>query len=289
MKFDIPFTYEDYENYISNKISISNLAEKYGCTYLQVDYRFRNYMKQNGFINRRTKAQNNRDDHYFDSIDTPNKAYILGFYLADGCISSNRLSFGQVNEDADILIGIKNEIYPESNIRNMKEILSKKTGYISKPSKTWSIYSIPLCSTLKKYFGERKTYNEHTIKNIIPKNLMFDFIRGYFDGDGCISYSHIKRTMKLKNGEEKEYCHINNQWFIISHTKNILDEICEYMNGENIKTNVFQEKRGGNYLISTSSYLEIKKLYDKLYYDGCICIKRKKTKFEDLIKEKGGK
>ena len=83
------------------------------------------------------------------------------------------------------------------------------------------------------------------------------------------------------------YHNINKQWFIISYTKNILDEICEYMNSNGINTYVIQEKRGGNYLINTSSYPEIKKIYNALYYNGCLCLERKKNKFEELINEMG--
>ena len=47
---------------------------------------------------------------------------------------------------------------------------------------------------------------------------MWHFIRGYFDGDGCISASN---TTKKVNG--KEYYHTNIGFTIISKDKNILE------------------------------------------------------------------
>lgn len=278
---------KDYESYINNEITLNDISKKYGCTYSNITYQLKLFCEKNNLPNKRQIIKQNRIDNYFDKIDTRNKAYILGFFLADGCISNNRLSFSQIDIDSSILYKIRNEIVPNSNhhICEVKSYKNKKTGYISKSGKLLSIHSIHICKTLIKYFGLRKTYSNLSIKNIIPENLMWDFIRGYFDGDGCISFSHINRKLKLKDGTEKIYHNINKQWFIISHTQNLLNEICEFMKKYDINTYVIQEKRGFNYLINTSSYKEIKKIYNNLYYVDCICLERKKNKFEDLIKE----
>lgn len=36
------------------------------------------------------------NEHYFDNIDSDEKAYILGLFYADGCITNNYLIFGQI-------------------------------------------------------------------------------------------------------------------------------------------------------------------------------------------------
>lgn len=34
-------------------------------------------------------------------------------------------------------------------------------------------------------------------ENLVPKNLIKHFIRGYFDGDGCISYSFLNKEKDI--------------------------------------------------------------------------------------------
>lgn len=64
---------------------------------------------------------------YFKVIDSEEKAYILGYIVADGCIEESnrknrpsklvRLRFGCISEDDEILRLIQREIAPDNKLR----------------------------------------------------------------------------------------------------------------------------------------------------------------------------
>lgn len=133
------------------------------------------------------------NDTYFDKIDSEEKAYILGFLVADGCVkeeirknkSSWRIAFCNSIDDAEIINLIHDRICPEANIviPKIKHNRRKKKQYILQ----WT--SEHMCKTLSKYnIMPRKTYDK-SFK--LPENLLTDelwrhFIRGFFDGDGHV-------------------------------------------------------------------------------------------------------
>lgn len=118
------------------------------------------------------------NENYFDVIDSEEKAYWLGFIYADG---HNGSTFELSLKEADLghLIKFANAIG-----------LNSKPSYRPK-QKAYRI------TFRRKHFQERltelgvtknKTY-ECLFPTFLPSNLMNHFIRGYFDGDGSISYN----------------------------------------------------------------------------------------------------
>lgn len=72
----------------------------------------RKYLKEQNIPMRSISERNmryKRNKHYFDKIDTPNKAYILGLLFADGCnhIKHNAITLTLQAEDIDVLEKIK--------------------------------------------------------------------------------------------------------------------------------------------------------------------------------------
>ena len=71
-------------------------------------------------VNRRL-VNNNLDVHYFDNIDTEEKAYFLGFIFADGSISNDEF-FLDINEkDIEMLLRIREEIHSNCKITTRKK------------------------------------------------------------------------------------------------------------------------------------------------------------------------
>ena len=136
------------------------------------------------------RYRNSVDETYFDIIDTPNKAYILGLLWADGSVDSRRLRLSLQEADKHILDEIKQELKYTGELRLIsKEKILKwvQTDYDYKNQYSLEITCSPiLCQRLLDLgFGIKHTRVEN-LPNI--DDLFFwDFLRGFFDGDGCIS------------------------------------------------------------------------------------------------------
>lgn len=266
------FDKKDYEKYLSGEFTRNEMCLKYGCT----DYVLQLFFKQNNLLSKRTLLYNNIKEDFFTKIDSPIKAYILGFYIADGYVHKDLICFSISDKDIEILEYIKNNISPCSNIIHIKEYINK-SGIKSNPLVNISIPSKRIVNDLVSYgFGYDKTNLIKSIQNVIPKKYMWDFIRGYFDGDGCVSASKVSHIIKGKT-----YFNWNVNWTIISKDKNILEEILNFIQSEGINVIIYSEKRG-NWLMGTHSIKNLPKIYNKLY-NGEFCLKRKQNKFKEII------
>jgi hypothetical protein len=115
----------------------------------------------------------------FSKIDSEEKAYILGMWSADGCINHRAINLWLQESDEDILIKIRNLASPDSPI-------SYKRGYKNtKAQKGLCIYNTELLRSLSSYNiipKKSKVVNPP----VLPPELTRHFIRGLFDGDGCV-------------------------------------------------------------------------------------------------------
>jgi len=129
---------------------------------------------------------------------TKNMAYVLGFFAADGYITVNKRGgqFWCVQiTDGELLESIKEVIEAEHKI-------SVRLPNKNKPNESimyrLQVGSIEMCDDLRRLgFSERKT-KSLVIPNI-PKKYFPDFVRGYFDGDGCIWMGGIHKKRKTKH------------------------------------------------------------------------------------------
>ncbi len=125
------------------------------------------------------------NEHYFNIIDCDDKAYFLGYLMADGCVctSINRLDFGIHKKDISILHEFKIKLNSQNLVREYT-----KVAVINHTSKT-------LISDLAKHGCTNKKSLTLQFPTTIPDNYIWSFIRGYFDGDGCVT-SHMPNTNK---------------------------------------------------------------------------------------------
>lgn len=128
-----------------------------------------------------------KNETYFDSIDSEEKAYWLGFIVADGNLNRNETVM-QIN------LSSKDSLHLEKlgNIlgQPVKQTSWQKNGknlggcYLAFSSKRcWrSLYDMGL-----------RPAKTHEDQSVVWFNLKADlkrhFIRGLFDGDGCVSFS----------------------------------------------------------------------------------------------------
>lgn len=138
-----------------------------------------------------SKYKYNKD--YFNKIDTAEKAYWLGFLYADGCINelvkngktqSMNLELTLADIDKEHIVKFAQAI--ETNVPIKQKIITHKgKQYISNRI---IISSTKMCKDLCDLkCVPNKTYNVRLPDaTIIPNHFMRDFLRGFFDGDGCI-------------------------------------------------------------------------------------------------------
>lgn len=274
------FTEKDYNDYINGDISYSALCEKFECT----DYLMATFFKSKNLLKRRSVRKNNMREDIFDKINSKESAYIFGLYMADGCITAdNKFAIGLSENDVEILTTVRDYISPITTVIHKEKYINKKTGITTNPMCLICFKSDHIAEVLNNYgCGYNKTYLEKSIINIIPEEFMWDFIRGYFDGDGCVSKSDVTHKHTLKSGEITEYKSTNVIFKITSRTRLILDELCNFLNNQGLNFSVYPDRNAFTLASHTKSNFPI--IYNHLYSDNSrFFMKRKKIKFKEII------
>lgn len=265
-------TYEEIESifndHLENKLTIAELSRKYGFdpTYQFKKFGF-NYV--NWKVKDIKKARSLRHAYSiindFKKIDTPEKAYILGLWFADGTVSSTQASIKLCKNDSSLLEKIQNYLCPDNTLKKEKN------------SMKLLISSMEFCEQLIKLGCiPNKTYAELHIPKI-PKFLYSHFIRGYFDGDGTIFM-------------DRKWVKTN----ICSICEPFLQEIQNILTENHIESRINVEIREGKtykvpqgfskncknmYRLFVSKTNSIKLFKEFLYKDATLFLQRKFEKF----------
>jgi hypothetical protein len=134
------------------------------------------------------------NENYFEKIDTEDKAYFLGFIFADGCVTFDtskyryQITIKIHSKDKHILNSLirfidgemliwENDLETCQITLSGKKIVSDLIRLGAKPNKTFDL-----------------------VYPKIDENLEKHFLRGYFDGDGCVRVRTDKRD-KTKLGD----------------------------------------------------------------------------------------
>ena len=166
------------EMYKNGKL-LKEIADEFGTTRATVS----KLLKKNGIeIDRFTYHFN---EHYFDDVNSQDKAYILGLLWADG---HNRVDKGSVilelqEDDKDLLESINNVTDNERPLRKV-ELNKKNPKWKNQYNLLWQ--SKYLSDLLNKYGMCQRKSLVLEFPNWLDNKLYPHFIRGYLDGDGCI-------------------------------------------------------------------------------------------------------
>jgi len=263
------------EQYRNKNITYDELAAKHGVARVTLTKLFKKEgLKTNKIIDR---EKINHD--YFNKINSSKKAYMLGYFAADGCITvlktkyslSKRIQFSCTEGDVELLLFIKKELNLNNKIVKSKRYKVKGTKYLSKPMNSLFFVSEPIFDKLLELgLNERKTYSEFTIPEIKEEFIKY-FILGYFDGDGSIVISEGIRA----NG----YKYKNTQFSIVSKGKLLLESISNYFKTLKIKSSIKESK--GSYVLRITNKEDIIKIKE-LFYDSDLGLERKKLKFNKI-------
>lgn len=220
-----------------------------------------------------SKYYYNKD--YFQIIDTADKAYWLGFLYADGCIlqyiknekiQSMGLELSLCRADRNHLKKLLDCL--DSNIP-IHDRINKLNGKEYKSSRI-NVCCTKMCYDLIKLgCTPKKTYDlKFPTNDIVPEEFKRDFIRGFFDGDGCISIQDSKNHIELS----------------LSGVAEILEELVNYLVNNKIicvYPKMYKDKRSN----TKSFYIygdNAKDFLDYIYQDAKTYLDRKYNKYIDF-------
>lgn len=199
------------------------------------------------------------NENFFETINTPEKAYWLGFVTADGCIGKNRhghyiyLSIALQRRDRDHLqkwadaIGYSGPVHDYASYN--------KDGSINEYSKL-TISSQKIATDLRRLgVSERKSLIVQPWRG--PKDLKPHYFRGLMDGDGNINIAKDGRISIRLAG-----------------TKSIVEEFqkyCQLTTGTQAK--VFPQKN--IFGLAVSGTLKAGGIVKDLYRPSCVALTRK--------------
>ncbi len=138
-------------------------------------------LKFSGRLNPNCKHPDTIDDFFYE-IDTEEKAYILGFIAADGHVSkaTTSVAISIDKRDLDILEKMRNVVSPSTPIVRGKREKKRMVSILLHSIKMQK----DICRHMKIVPGKKSDCIQ--FPDLDSDFLTWAFIRGFFDGDGCI-------------------------------------------------------------------------------------------------------
>ena len=197
------------------------------------------------------------DEHYFDSVDTEEKAYWLGFLDADGYQDGHEVVVNLNAQDEEHLWKLRAALRSEHPVRLLHD--DAMTGGFRA---TFRVSSQSLCSGLNKWGCVPTKSLIVPYPHELPPLLHRHFIRGVFDGDGCLSQS--------QRGHWK--------WGIYSANPAFLDGVAARLREAGQESR--RSRKDGGRSINVTNRPGILWLYSYLYDGATVWLDRKRLKFQ---------
>lgn len=253
-QLDIVFRYESGETQ-------KTIANVYNCDRSVIKRVLSNYgIQLRSLSESKRKVSLNVD--YFNKINTSDKAYWLGFLYADGAINESRVRICISKRDEELVHKFKQSL---NSGHKISETINRRSGNEYLQAEI-SITSQPMVKDLMKHgCHSRKTFT-CKFPTHINNNLMRHFVRGYFDGDGCITHKKYYGKKKVSF-----YPAIS-----IAVSQQFGNELVKYFKKElNTKTRIINDKSIYSVRASNRIAVEIMK---HLYLNSDLYLERKKNK-----------
>ncbi len=208
------------------------------------------------------------DETIFEKIDSPNKAYLLGLLYSDGTMYKNRKQVRLKLTDVDLLETVNKFLNYDKPLLYYKRAQPQHKDFAQIIICNEKIYD----DLINLGCIRNKSYNKTFPEFMKTNPFLFDFIRGYFDGNGSI---YLFEKSNKRQGEVK-----------IVSTLNFATELFNIFKNLNIVCYVDRDKRTderiGQFRIRKAS--EIIKFSNLIYKDLLtkIFLDRKFIKFKEL-------
>lgn len=197
------------------------------------------------------------NEEFFKTIDTEEKAYFLGFIMADGCVMEERsvVTLTIHEKDIEILEKFKkalNSTYPIRKCGNhyvriefCSQIMVKDLVNLGVKSRKTKKLKMPLLEN---------------------KDMYRHLIRGYFDGDGSIWYDKSSNSYSIQ--------------FI--GTENVLNSMKLIMNWSNNKLRATSEEKV-IFRLGYRGNVKVSEIMSELYEGATVYLKRKHERFQKCL------
>lgn len=214
------------------------------------------------------------NENYFEKINSEDKAYWLGFLYADGFIIDSSKQNGGKRKGLGIGLALKEEdSYHVLNFLNA--IQSNQTPIIKEINLNGKIFKACSVSFGSVKMGEdlikigctpRKSLTLEYPKGL-SKKYFPSFIRGYFDGDGCVSLSSNEKSVSIS----------------MMGTNSFLSSIKDMLLLFGVRTNDVGKSKSSAFILFVSN-LDLKKFYTLLYKKSraSYLLDRKHEKFSKI-------
>lgn len=223
-------------------------------------------LKKQGVVSKKKKPVYSTSliNDYFYNIDSSIKAYFLGFIKADGYVDKkrNRLAI-RVQERDEIILKYFCDAVNLPVKRINKIVSNPNSRYYSENRQD----CVEVAITNEIFVKPLMHVKTEEILKVIPEEFAYDFIRGYFDGDGGIYYTDIKKkkfSMSIMGSPKDNH--------VLEYIKHYFPFFYTYM-----------DNRSDLPFIKSGSMGNILEFREKIYNNSYIYLPRKKQKF-DYIK-----
>jgi len=259
-EYELNFVKDNYRN-----MTYKEIAEKLDRTKTAVDLK----VNRLGLV----KSKYTYDKDFFKEIDTEHKAYWLGFIYADGCVS-----FDPVSKSAELCIKLQGRddghlkkfnksINGNVEVQNFRRVCNLNDKEYD--GCDIRFYSNELVLDLIK-LGVIPNKTLEIIFPQIKEDLISHFIRGYFDGDGCVTLDKKRKLAKA------DFTSGSLEFLIGLREELYKNDICSYY---------CQEKNKNTYRLYIRGMKNYDKFFNYIYRESTICLDRKLTRKNSLYQE----
>lgn len=131
------------------------------------------------------------NEKFFDVVDTEAKAYWLGFLYADGYNYEKRgtVKISLQCRDESFLTRLKDQLGYKGEIKRHSTISKDKTRVLEYSTLYLHSKHMSRACVVAGFYQNKSLTLQFPTSDQVPDHLLHHFVRGYFDGDGCISFS----------------------------------------------------------------------------------------------------
>lgn len=263
-----------FDLYQNSNLTTREIARKIGMSQggMSILLKRNNIPPRKPGIHYRAIGKYSKNENYFENIDSQEKAYLLGFFYADGNVhispdkKTQVVSIGLQLRDKPLLEVIKNQLEFSGPLRDKKN----NSSYLQ-------IYSKKLCADLIKLgCVERKSLTlKWPTEQQVPNVFIWHFIRGAVDGDGCIFKT------KTTNPNHRSSFGIH-----LMGSEPFINGLLEFLKEFNISPSISMHRNNKNKIIVISKIEDMRKFGNLMYNDAKIFLSRKKEKFNEFIEHR---